>query len=76
MGMTVYDLLQMFISPEEQRVVLVDLKDGDVQEIYDGEFGEMSDEYQELEVQSIDNIYDDPSCHGKLVVNVDTSEMG
>ena len=29
MGMTVYDLLQMFIDPEGQRVVLVDLKDGD-----------------------------------------------
>lgn len=76
MGITVYDLLQMFISPEEQHVVLVDLKDGDVVEIFDGEFGEMSDEYQELEIQSIDNIYNDPSCYGKIVINVDTSEMG
>lgn len=76
MGMTVYDLLQMFISPEEQHVVLVDLKDGDVVEIFDGEFGEMSDEYQELEIQSIDNIYNDPACYGKIVINVDTSEMG
>lgn len=75
MGMTVYDLLQLFIEPNDQRVVLVDLKDGDAQEIFDDNFIEMSDEYQELEVQSIDNIYDDPSCNGKIVINVDTSEM-
>lgn len=75
MGITVYDLLQMFIDPEGQRVVLVDLKDGDANEIFDDNFSEMSDEYQELEVMSIDNIYDVPDCHGKIVINVDTSEM-
>lgn len=75
MGITVYDLLQLFIAPEDQRVVLVDLKDGDAEEIFDDVFTEMSDEYQALEVLSIDNIYDDPSCHGKIVINVDTSEM-
>lgn len=75
MNPTVSELLDLFIDGNDQRVVLVDLNN-DATEIFDGTLGEMSDEYQELEVQSIDNIYDDPSCHGKLVINVDTSEMG
>ena len=76
MGMTVSDLLQMFVDPDGQRVVLVDCKGDDAVEIYDDEFRGMSDEYQELEIMSIDNIYDVPDCHGKIVINVDTSEMG
>ena len=75
MNPTVSELLDLFIDGSDQRVVLVDLNN-DAEEIFDGTLNEMSDEYQELEVQSIDNIYDDPSCHGKLVINVDTSEMG
>ena len=75
MNPTVSELLDLFIDGNDQRVVLVDLNN-DATEIFDGTLAEMSDEYQELEVQSIDNIYDDPSCHGKLVINVDTSEMG
>lgn len=75
MNPTVSELLDLFIDGNDQRVVLVDLNN-DATEIFDGTLGEMPDEYQELEVQSIDNIYDDPSCHGKLVINVDTSEMG
>ena len=75
MNPTVSELLDLFIDGNDQRVVLVDLNN-DATEIFDGTLSEMSDEYQELEVQSIDNIYDDPSCHGKLVINVDTSEMG
>lgn len=75
MNPTVSELLDLFIDGNDQRVVLVDLNN-DAEEIFDGTLNEMSDEYQELEVQSIDNIYDDPSCHGKLVINVDTSEMG
>lgn len=75
MNPTVSELLDLFIDGNDQRVVLVDLNN-DAEEIFDGTLGDMPDEYQELEVQSIDNIYDDPSCHGKLVINVDTSEMG
>lgn len=75
MNPTVSALLDLFIDGSDQRVVLVDLNN-DATEIFDGTLNEMPDEYQELEVQSIDNIYDDPSCHGKLVINVDTSEMG
>ena len=75
MNPTVSELLDLFIDGSDQRVVLVDLNN-DATEIFDGTLNEMSDEYQELEVQSIDNIYDDPSFHGKLVINVDTSEMG
>lgn len=75
MNPTVSELLDLFIDGNDQRVVLVDLNK-DAEEIFDGTLGDMPDEYQELEVQSIDNIYDDPSCHGKLVINVDTSEMG
>ena len=73
--MTVYDFMEVFVEPNDQRVVLVDLRDGDVKEIFDDTYDNMSDEYQELELQSVDNIYDHPSCYGKVVINVDTSEM-
>ena len=73
--MTVYEFMEVFVEPNDQRVVLVDMRDGDAKEIFDDDFSEMSDEYQELEIMSVDNIYDVPDCHGKVVINVDTSEM-
>lgn len=74
--MTVSDVMDLFADAGMQRVVLVDLKDGNAEEIFDGEYDDMSYEYQELEIMSIDNIWDTPDCHGKIVINVDTSEMG
>ena len=74
--MTVYDVMELFCDPNLQRVVLIDLKDNGAEEIFDGHYDEMSDEYQSLEIQSIDNIIDHPDCNGKIVFCVDTSEMG
>lgn len=73
--MTVSDVMDLFADAGMQRVVLVDVKDGNAEEIFDGEYDDMSYEYQELEIMSIDNIWDTPDCHGKIVFNVDTSEM-
>ena len=73
--MTVYDFMEVFVEPSVQHVVLYDLRDGDVKKIFDDTYDNMSDEYQELEIQSVDNIYDNPDCNGKVVINVDTSEM-
>ena len=73
--MTVSDVMDLFADADSQHVVLVDLKGDDVAEIFDDDYREMSDEYQELEIMSIDNIWDVPECHGKIVFNVDTSEM-
>lgn len=73
--MTVYEFMEVFVEPNDQHVVLVDMRDGDIKEIFNDTFDNMSDEYQELEIQSVDNIYDHPDCNGKVVINVDTSEM-
>ena len=62
--MTIYDLMIMFCDYEMQEVNLFELFSGE--SIFCGEYGELPDEYQGLEVLSIDNL-----DGNVLVINVE-----
>ncbi len=68
------DLMSLFTDADMQRVVLCDLRDGGAENIYDGLYQDIPGKWINLRVCSIDNVYDLPEHHGKIVINVDTGE--
>lgn len=67
MGITVYDLVDLFIESSFQTVEVWDVSKEEV--IFVGTLGEMPLEIQDLTVQSIDNL---TKISSVLTVNVDT----
>ncbi len=66
MNETVYDFLDHFCDPDSQNVAVFDLKKGE--EIYRGTRDEMPSEIQDLEVLSIDTLYEPTTV---LTLNVE-----
>lgn len=54
--MTISELMEMFIEPYEQHITLFDVEKGNV--FYSGTYEELPEEYQYLEIASIDNLYE------------------
>ena len=54
MNPTIYDICNLFTEPGMQQVGIFDLNTS--REVFKGTFEEMPDEYNDLEVQSIDNM--------------------
>lgn len=67
MGITVYDLVNLFIESSFQTIEVWDVSKEEV--IFVGTLGEMPLEIQDLTVQSIDNL---TKISSVLTVNVDT----
>lgn len=67
MNETVYDFLDHFCDADSQQVAIFDLKKGE--EIYRGTRDEMPSDIQDLEVCSIDTLYEPTTV---LTLNVET----
>lgn len=52
--MSIYDLMNMFCDGDMQEINLFELYSGE--SVYCGEYGDMPDEFQDVEVSSIDNL--------------------
>ena len=68
--MTLYEFRELFID-ESQEVKIYDISSDDVDLIYEGYFDEMPDEFEDLEISSLDNVYNDMRYVG---INVDFSD--
>lgn len=66
--MQLYSLLSLFTDTSFQRIVLCDLKDGGAENIFEGIIDDLSPEYENLEVCSIDTLDET----GILTINIDT----
>ena len=70
MNITVNDFLDLFCEPDKQEVAIYDLNDNVSEEIYRGTLDDMPTDIQNLEICSIDTIYDATKV---ITINVDTS---
>ena len=68
--MTLYEFRELFID-ESQEVKIYDISSDDVDLIYEGYFDEMPDVFEDLEISSLDNVYNDM---GYVGINVDFSD--
>lgn len=67
--MQLYSLLSLFSDTSFQRIILCDLKDGSAENIFEGTIDDLSPEYENLEVCSIDPLDET----GVLTINIDTT---
>ena len=65
--MTLYEFRELFID-ESQEVKIYDISSDDVDLIYEGYFDEMPDEFEDLEISSLDNVYNDMGYVGINVI--------
>jgi hypothetical protein len=68
--MTLYEFRELFID-ESQEVKIYDISSDDVDLIYEGYFDEMPDVFEDLEISSLDNVYNNM---GYVGINVDFSD--
>lgn len=66
--MTVQELMEMFVDADSQHIQLFDVDKEDV--VFDGNYADIPDEYDNAEITSIDNIWND--CNGIFSINIET----
>lgn len=64
--MTVYDIMQLFIDPDAQHIQIY--SDDEEKIVYDGDYGDIPEHMNYVEVSSIDNVYADNK--GVICLNV------
>lgn len=69
--MTLYDLREMFID-DSQMIRIYDIAKED--NIYEGEFRDIPDEYEDYEISSIDSVYPTINFDGYITINIDTED--
>lgn len=67
--MTIYELAKLMLDASCQHVKIFDFAHDDVTEVFDGMFDEVPEEYEDMEISSIDNVYGDVDYIG---INIDT----
>lgn len=67
--MSIYEFARLMLDASCQRVKIFDLADDDVTEVFDGTLDDVPEEYEDVEICSIDNVYGDVDYIG---INIDT----
>ena len=68
--MTLYEFRCLMVD-DSQQIVVYDISGDDCEPIYRGEFRELPDEYEDVEISSIDPVYKDM---GFISINVELEE--
>lgn len=66
--MVVQELMEMFVDADSQHIQLFDVDKEDV--VFDGDYADIPDEYDNAEITSIDNVWN--NCNGIFSINIET----
>lgn len=70
--MTIADLLELFVD-DSQMIRIFDIGDADCPILYEGEGKELLDDWKDLEISSLDNIWPNSDCY--IGINIDLNSF-